>query len=161
MEIFQDLPDVDAVFVAVGGGGLIGGIATYLKAVKPTVKIIGCQPSQSAVMSASVKAGKILDLPSGDTLSDGTAGGVEEDSVTFDLCKSLVDEWILVTEEEISKAVYLFMENHHKIVEGAAGVALAAFLKEHEKFRGQNVVIISCGANISMDKLKDVILQWA
>ncbi|CAH3175755.1 unnamed protein product [Porites lobata] len=161
VEILQDLPDVDAVFVAVGGGGLIGGIATYLKAVKPTVKIIGCQPSQSAVMSASVKAGKILDLPSGDTLSDGTAGGVEEDSVTFDLCKSLVDEWILVTEEEISKAVYLFMENHHKIVEGAAGVALAAFLKEHEKFRGQNVVIISCGANISMDKLKDVILQWA
>lgn len=160
VEIFQDLPDVDAVFVSVGGGGLIGGIAAYLKTVKPTVKVIGCQPSQSPVMSASVKAGKILDLPSGDTLSDGTAGGVEENSVTFDLCKSFVDEWILVTEEEISKAVYQFMENHHKIVEGAAGVAIAAFLKEHEKFQGQNVMIILCGANISMKTLKEIISQW-
>jgi len=160
VEIFQDLPEVDAVFVAVGGGGLIGGIAAYLKAVKPSVKMIGCQPLQSAVMAASVKAGKILDLPSGETLSDGTAGGVEENSVTFDLCKSLVDEWILVTEEEISRAVYQFMENHHKIVEGAVGVAIAAFVKEQERFLGQNVVIISCGANISMKKLKEIIFQW-
>lgn len=159
-EIFEDLADVDSVFVAVGGGGLIGGIAAYLKSVKPGIKMIGCQPSQSAVMSESVKAGKILDLPSGDTLSDGTSGGVEENSVTFDLCKYLVDEWILVSEEEISRAVYQFMENHHKIVEGAAGVAIAAYLKDHNRFQGQNVVIISCGANITMKKLKEVILQW-
>lgn len=159
VEIFEDLADVDAVFVSVGGGGLIGGIAAYLKSVKDAIKMIGCQPSQSAVMSESVKAGKILDLPSGDTLSDGTAGGIEENSVTFDLCKYLVDEWILVSEEEISKAVYQFMENHHKIVEGAAGVAIAAYLKEHERFQGQNVVIISCGANITMKRLKEVILQ--
>ncbi|RMX47406.1 hypothetical protein pdam_00019333 [Pocillopora damicornis] len=173
VEIFEDLADVDSVFVAVGGGGLIGGIAAYLKSVKPGIKtllmptqllilmqMIGCQPSQSAVMSESVKAGKILDLPSGDTLSDGTSGGVEENSVTFDLCKYLVDEWILVSEEEISRAVYQFMENHHKIVEGAAGVAIAAYLKDHNRFQGQNVVIISCGANITMKKLKEVILQW-
>jgi len=80
--------------------------------------------------------------------------------VTFELCKSLVDEWILVSEEEISKAVYQFMENHHKIVEGAAGVAIAAYMKEQTKFQGQSVVIISCGANIAMNKLKEIILQW-
>ncbi|KAJ7365906.1 hypothetical protein OS493_002636 [Desmophyllum pertusum] len=160
VEILEDLPNVDAVFVSVGGGGLIVGIAAYLKSVKPSVKIIGCQPSQSAVMTESVKAGKILDLPSGDTLSDGTAGGIEENSVTFDLCKSLVDEWILVSEREISKAVYQFMDNHHKIVEGAAGVAIAAYVKVQENFQGQNVVIISCGANIGMNKLKEIILQW-
>lgn len=85
VEIFDDLPDVDAVFVSVGGGGLIGGIAAYLKSVKPSVKMIGCQPSQSAVMAESVKAGKILDLPSGVTLSDGTAGGIEENAVGTEL----------------------------------------------------------------------------
>lgn len=65
-----------------------------------------------------------------------------------------------MTEEEISKAVYHFIENHHKIIEGAAGVALAAYLREKERFWGQNVVIISCGGNISMEKLKEIILKW-
>ena len=81
-EILDDLPDVDAVFVSVGGGGMIGGIAAYLKATKPKVKVIGCQPIRSKVMYESVQVGEIIDEESLDTLSDGTGGGVEKGSVS-------------------------------------------------------------------------------
>ena len=80
-EILEDLPDVDAVFVSVGGGGLIGGIASYIKAIRPEVRVVGCQPERSKVMYESIKAGRIVQESSGETLSDGTAGGLEEDSV--------------------------------------------------------------------------------
>ncbi|XP_078602279.1 L-threonine ammonia-lyase-like isoform X2 [Branchiostoma floridae x Branchiostoma japonicum] len=156
-EILEDLPDVDAVFVPVGGGGLIAGIAAYIKAVKPTVKVVGCQPAHSAVMAKSVEAGRILDLPSLDTLSDGTAGGVEEGSITFPICQQCVDDWVLVEEDVISDAIYFMMADHHKIVEGAAGVAIGAFLQTAQKYHGKSVAIISCGANISIEKLKKII----
>ncbi|XP_072051609.1 putative threonine dehydratase [Amphiura filiformis] len=157
LEIYDTLPEVDAVFVPVGGGGLIAGIAAYLKQAKPSIKIIGCQPAASCVMSESIKAGKIIDIPSYDTLSDATAGGIEEGAVTFDFCRSLVDEWVMVSEKEISDAVYLILEKHHKLIEGAAGVSVASFLKTAQAYEGKNVVIISCGANIGMDQLKKII----
>ncbi|XP_031559687.1 uncharacterized protein LOC116295871 [Actinia tenebrosa] len=157
LEIHEDLPSVDVVFVAVGGGGLISGIATYFKAVKPDVKVIGCQPVESAVLYHSVKACKILDLSSGDTLSDGTAGGVEQGSVTLDLCKSLVDDWVLVTEQNIGKAVYDVLDKHHKIVEGATGVTIAAYLKTKDQYEGKTVAIVSCGGNISIKTIKSII----
>ncbi|XP_078701585.1 L-threonine ammonia-lyase-like [Branchiostoma floridae x Branchiostoma belcheri] len=156
-EILEDLPHVDAVFVPVGGGGLIAGIAAYIKAVKPTAKIVGCQPARSAVMAQSVAAGRILDLPSLDTLSDGTAGGVEEGSITFPICQQCVDDWVLVEEDVIADAIYFMMSDHHKIVEGAAGVAIGAFLQTAQKYHGKSVAIISCGANISIEKLKEII----
>ncbi|CAH1254141.1 SRR [Branchiostoma lanceolatum] len=156
-EILEDLPDVDAVFVPVGGGGLIAGIAAYIKALKTTAKVVGCQPAHSAVMAKSVEAGRILDLPSLDTLSDGTAGGVEEGSITFPICQQCVDDWVLVEEDVISDAIYFMMAEHHKIVEGAAGVAIGAFLKTAQKYHGKSVAIISCGANISMEKIKKII----
>ncbi|XP_013390769.1 uncharacterized protein LOC106159121 isoform X2 [Lingula anatina] len=159
-EIFEDLPDVDAVLISVGGGGLVSGIAAFMKHVKPEVRIIGCQPSLSKVMFECVKAGRILFEDSGDTLSDGTAGGIEEGSVTFEFCKKYIDEWILVPEEQIERAIYFMMEHHHRIVEGAAGTAIGAFMQEPEKFKDQNVAIISCGANISMDKIKMIINKY-
>ncbi|KAK3709915.1 hypothetical protein QZH41_020041 [Actinostola sp. cb2023] len=114
-EIYEDLPSVDVVFVSVGGGGIIGGVASYLKSVKPGVKVIGCETDQSPAMSESQKAGKIIEVPNKPTLSDGTAGGIEQGSITFDLCRRVVDEWVIVTEEEISKAIYNVMEHHHKV----------------------------------------------
>ena len=157
VELARQLPDLDAVFVAVGGGGLIGGIAAYLKARRPGVQIIGCQPANSDVMWQSVQAGHVLDLPSLPTLSDGTAGGVEQDALTFALCRDLVDEWVHVSEEEIAESMRQVMETHHVLVEGASGVAVAGMEKLAARYTGQRVVAVLCGANISLAVLKTIL----
>lgn len=161
MEILQDLADVGAIFVSVGGGGLVSGIAAYVKAKRPQCQIVGCSPRRSKVMHESVKAGHIIEEESEDTLSDGTAGGVERESVTFPLCRDLVDRWVLVEEEEIAQAVYYCLKQHKKVVEGAAGVALAAVKKTADFYTGQKVVAVMCGANISMANLKTIINTYA
>lgn len=157
VEIAKQLPDVDAVFVAVGGGGLISGIGCVLKARNKDVRITGCQPAASAVMAKSVEAGYILDIPSDTTLSDGTAGGVEAGSITFDLCREVVDEFILVSESQIAAAMRQYVEAEHQLIEGAAGVAIAALLGETGILRGTKVVVVICGANISRAALKSII----
>jgi threonine dehydratase len=157
VEIARQLAQIDAVFVALGGGGLISGIATYLKAVSPNVQIIACSPSHSAVMQHSVAAGQIIEEESLPTLSDGTAGGVEPGAITFPLVRDLVDRYVDVSEAEIAAALRLFLETHHLLIEGAAGVAIAAYLQVKEQFVGKNVVIVLCGANISLETLKSVI----
>ena len=137
--------------------GLISGIAGYLKSIWPQVKVIGCSPANSQVMIQSVEAGEILDLPSEPTLSDGTAGGVEAGSVTFDLCRDLVDEYIVVSEDEIASSLVEFIGAHHMLIEGSAAVAIASFIKHRHEFKGQRVIILLCGANISLDTLKQVL----
>jgi threonine dehydratase len=157
VELARQLGQIDAVFVSLGGGGLISGIAGYLKSVHPNIQIIGCSPENSQVMIQSIKAGKILDLPSLSTLSDGTAGGIEAGSITFALCRDLVDEYMTVTEDEIKKSLRLFMETHHMLIEGAAAVAIASYLKTCQQWIGKNVVIIICGGNISLETLKGLL----
>jgi len=157
LELHRQLDHVDAVFVAVGSGGLISGTAGYLKSRWPDVRFIGCSPANSAVMMESVKAGRILDLPSRPTISDGTAGGVEEDSITFDLVRVLVDEWVTVTEEEIADGLRLFLDAEHVLIEGAAAVAVASYEKLAARFRDQTVVIVICGGNISADTLRTLL----
>ena len=157
VELARQLDQIDAVFISIGGGGLISGVARYLKSVHPDVKIIGCSPENSHVMIQSVKAGRILDLSSLPTLSDSTAGGIEAGSITFDLCREFVDEYVTVTEEEIKENLRLFMEMHHMLIEGAAAVAIASYLKMRNRFTGINVVIVICGANISLETLKEVL----
>ncbi len=161
VELARQLDEIDTVFASLGGGGLVSGIAGYLKSVRPDVRIIGCSPENSQVMIQSVKAGKILDLPSLPTLSDGTAGGIEAGSITFELCRKLVDEYVTVTEDEIKQSLRLFMEAHHMLIEGAAGVAIASYLKLGERFAGKNVVIVICGANIGLETLKEVLCDSA
>lgn len=157
VELAQQLKDIDCVFVTVGGGGLISGIATYLKSISPTTKIIGCLPENSAEMYHSVKAGKFVHMESKPSVSDGSAGGFEEGSITFPLCQKLVDDWTLVTEEEIEDAIRLILHAHHKLIEGAAGVAVASFLKRQDEFKGKNVVVLICGSNISTNTLKAIL----
>jgi threonine dehydratase len=157
VELARQLDEIDAVFVALGGGGLVSGIAAHFKSIRPEVKIMGCSPENSQVMIQSVKAGEILDLPSRPTLSDSTAGGLEEGAITFDLCRELVDEYITVTEDEIRESLRDFIRNQHMLIEGAAAVAVASYLKVRERFEGRSVVLIICGANIGLETLKSVL----
>lgn len=157
LEILRQQPEVDAVFVAVGGGGLISGIGSILKATRPGVKIVSCQPAASAVMTESVRAGEILELPSEATLSDGTAGGIEDGAVTFDLCGALIDRFLVVDEAEIAEGMREFIDAQHQLIEGAAGVAVAGLLQSEKDYAGKNVVVVICGGNIARQTLKGIL----
>jgi len=157
IELEQQIDEIDTVFVPVGGGSLVSGIAGYLKSVNKNIGIIGCQPVNSAVMYESVKAGKIIDMESKPTISDGSAGGIEKGAITFDICKNFIDDFILVTEEEIKEAIKLALEKHYMLIEGAAALSVASFIKEKEKFKNKNIVLIISGSKISVDILKEVL----
>jgi len=156
-ELTNQLDQIDAVYVALGGGGMISGIAAFLKSKNPAVQIIGCSPENSQVMIQSVKAGRILDLPSLPTLSDGTAGGVEPGSITLDLCREFVDDYMTVTESEIRASLREFMQAQHMLIEGSAAVAVAACKKHSKRLAGKNVAVIICGGNISLETLKTIL----
>jgi len=142
------LDRADALFVALGGGGLLSGVAAWLKERWPRLHIVGCSPENSAVMIGSLAAGRILELPSRPTLSDGTAGGMEPDAITFPLCQALGDEWLTVTETEILQAMRLLRDTHGMLVEGAAGVAMAGYLRQAARWRGSAAIVILCGGNV-------------
>ena len=156
IEIQEQLPDVDAIFIAVGGGGLTAGVASVLKASNPDVVVYGCQPEASAVMARSIEAGEILDLPSAPTLSDGTAGGIEAEAITFDLCRTLIDDSIIVSEAEIAAAMRIYLDAEKEPLEGAAGVALAGLLKHKDAVSGRKVAVIVCGGNVSQQVLDNI-----
>ncbi len=157
VELARQLERIDAVYVALGGGGLISGIAGYLKSLDPGVEIIACSPANSSVMAESVRAGRILDLESEPTLSDGTAGGVEAGAVTFDLCRSLVDRFLEVSEARIEDAMRLVIGRHHVLVEGAAAVPVAALLEDRDRLAGRRVAVVLCGANVSLETLRAIL----
>jgi threonine dehydratase len=157
VELAEQMETVDAVIIAVGGGGLIGGTAAFLKSRMPNVRVIGASPKNSPVMALSVRAGHVVEYASELTLSDGTAGGVEQDAITFDLCRTLVDEWVDVTEDEIATAMRDFIADHHQLIEGSAAVALAALAQRAGELRGQRVAVVLCGGNLSLDTLRKVL----
>ena len=157
VEIESQSDELDAIIISVGGGGLMAGTASYLRSVWPNIKIIGCSPENSAVMIHSMKAGEVLELESIPTLSDGTAGGVEKDSITFPIWCELIDDTILLTEDEIKNAMVLYMQHEHQLLEGAAGTAVAALLKMKNELKGKKVAVVICGGNIGLDTLRQVI----
>ena len=157
LELERQLDQFDAVIAPIGGGGLISGVAGYLKSSDREVGLFGCQPFNSPVMYESVKAGRIIEMESKPTISDGTSGGIEAGSVTFDICMECVDDILLVDEDQIVNAIRLLLEYHHILVEGAGALSTASFLKNRERFEGKTVVLIISGAKISMETLRKVI----
>lgn len=152
IEIAEQVEDLDAVFIAVGGGGLISGIGTTLKHLSPKTQIIGCWPANAPSMYASLKAGKIIEIEEQETLSDGTAGGVEPGAITFPVCQQVIDRCELVSEQEIRDAMRLIARTDRWMIEGAAGVALATALRLAPEFQGKKVAVVLCGKNIVLEK---------
>jgi threonine dehydratase len=152
VELARQAPELAAVFVSVGGGGLISGIGTALKRLNPRTRIIGVWPENSPCMLAALQAGAIVDTAEYPTLSDATAGAVEVGSVTFPICGAVIDETLTVTEAEIAAAMRAIAQNDRWMIEGAAGVAVAGLLKSAPDYPGRKLAAILCGRNISLDK---------
>ena len=148
VELLRQLPDLDAIFIATGGGGLISGIGALLHQLAPRAEVIGCWPENSAVLYESVRAGRIVEAPELPTLSESTAGGVEQGSITFDLCREVMHHGVLVTEDEILSAMR-WGHAQGWAMEGASGVALAAYFKEAARYAGRKAVVLICGGNPS------------
>jgi len=151
MELLEQLTELDAVFVSVGGGGLIGGIGTALRHQRPRTRVVGVWPENSVDLLKRLRPDQVADATERPTLSDSTAGAIEPDSVTIDICKGVIDETVTVTEAEIAQAMRQIAESEHWIAEGSAGVALAGVVKRAAAYGGRNVAVVLCGRNIALD----------
>jgi len=156
LEIDAAVPRFEDVLVPVGGGGLIAGIAAYLKAVRPGAWVIGVEPETSAFMAASLAAGRLVDIDEGETIADAVAGGIEPGSITFALCRDLVDSIEVVPEPSIAAALRLVHESHGRVVEGAGALPFAALLHSPGRFAGRAVVAVASGGNIAPWRFRDV-----
>ncbi len=140
---------LDAIFVAVGGGGLIGGIGMHLKRESPATEIVGCWPENSPALHECMRAGRFLDVfTDKPTYSTSTAGGVEPGAITLEIARRTIDRSILVTEAEILDATRRFFREEGQVIEGAAGVAVAAYLRNAADYAGKTVAIVICGGNL-------------
>ena len=151
IELMRQSPDLDAVFMSVGCGGLIGGAGTAIKQVSPRTRIIGPSPENSPAMLRSLEAGEIVETQDIPTLSDGTAGALEPGSITFPICQAVIDDVVSISEAEIAHAMRRIAESDRWMVEGAAGVALGGLIKTAAAYRGRKVAVVLCGRNIALD----------
>ena len=156
LEIFNDLDNIDAIVVPIGGGGLISGIAYTVKQIRPSVKVYGVQVSGAPSMYNSVKDGEIECLQSVSTIADGIA--VKQPGVnTYELVKEYVDEIALVTDDEVASAILALIEKQKMIAEGAGAVAVAAVMFNKFDLKGKRVVALVSGGNIDVTSLSRVI----
>lgn len=156
LELLEQCPDLDAVVVPVGGGGLIAGVALAVKARNPKVQVIGVQAGEIAAMKASLEAGTRVTLPAAATIADGIAVR-EAGERTFQLVKTLVDALVTVDEEEIANAILLLLEIEKTVVEGAGATTLAALVNRKIALQGKTVVLVLSGGNIDVNVIARII----
>lgn len=156
LELAEQIPDMDAIIVPVGGGGLIAGIAFTVKSLNPNVKVYGVQASGAPSMYSSLKSGKIETLSGVSTIADGIAVKQPGD-LTYEICQKYVDEIVTVTDDEIAAAILALMEQHKLVTEGAGAVSVAAAMFNKIDIRGKKVVCLLSGGNIDVTILSRVI----
>lgn len=157
VEILDDWPDCDAIIAPIGGGGLISGIGLWAKAVKPGLRLVGVQPSASPPMYAYLEAGSTAPMPIAPTLADGVAGNIERSSITWRMCKQLVDEVVLAEEDEIAGAIRWAVEVPHLLLEGSAVLGIAALLARRGGLDGRHVAVVITGRNLDPEVLRRVL----
>ncbi len=158
VEILEQIDgDIDAIFIPIGGGGLISGIATYVKETKPNIKIIGVEPEDSSSMKLSLEANKPITLDHVGIFADGVAVKRVGD-IPFKLCKKYVDEIITVTTDETCAAIQAIYEQTRSIVEPSGALSLAGITKyiSYHKNKNKTYVGINCGANVNFDRLRHI-----
>ena len=156
LELVEQLPDLDAVIVPVGGGGLIAGIAYTIKTLIPHVKVYGVEATGAPSMKNSIEHGVMEELPSISTIADGIAVKKPGD-MTYEFCKKYVDKIVTVTDDEISAAILALMEQHKLVTEGAGAVAVAAAMFNKVDIQGKKVLCLLSGGNIDVTILSRVI----
>lgn len=147
-EILEDWPECDAMVVPIGGGGLIAGIGLWAKAVKPGLRLVGVQPSASPPMYAYLESNSTKPMPIAPTLADGVAGNIERESITWKMCRQLVDEVVLVDEEQIADAMAWSLGVHHLVVEGSAALGIAALRARLGGLADRRVAVVLTGRNV-------------
>lgn len=156
LELIEQVPDLDAVIVPIGGGGLISGIAYTLKTLKPSVKVYGVQAAGAPSMLKSLDDGEIEELPSVSTIADGIAVK-KPGNLTYEICKKYVDKIVTVSDDEISAAILALMEQHKLVTEGAGAVSVAAAMFGKLDIEGKKTVCLLSGGNIDVTILSRVI----
>jgi threonine dehydratase len=156
-EILDDWPEVDTIVVPIGGGGLIAGIGVWAKAVNPGVRLIGVQPAASPPMYAHFETGSTDAMPIAPTLADGVAGNIERTSITWKLCRQLVDEIVLVEEDEIASAMRWALDVPHILLEGSAALGIAALRPGLLELADRQVAVVITGRNVTTETLRAVL----
>jgi threonine dehydratase len=156
LEIHEQVPDVDTVIVPIGGGGLIGGISTALKALDDSVRVIGVQAELASTVHESLRKGTPVDETSPKTIADGIAtGSISE--LTLGLIEEHVDEVVTVSDDDIARAILTVLERAKQLVAGAGAASVAAMLSDRVDVEGETVVPLLCGGNIDMSMLQTVL----
>ena len=159
LEIHESLPDVDTVIVPIGGGGLISGIATAIKNLKPEVQVYGVEPERASSMYQSIKNGKITHLSDTTSIADGLATR-EPGKLTFDCVRQYVNEILLVSEAEIERAVFRTVKECHLVIEPSAAAAIAALLEKLHPRKDAKIAVVVSGGNISLKFLQTILSKY-
>jgi len=153
LELFEDAPDLDAVVVPIGGGGLISGVAVAARAIAPSCAVIGVEVEASCAFLTSVRAGALVEIVPGTTIADGLGGNPDPQTITFAFVQKLVDRIVTVSEEDLAAAIAGLVESEHLIAEGAGAAAAAAILGGRVALRGSRAAALLTGSNIDRARL--------
>jgi threonine dehydratase len=159
LEILEQCEAVDNVFVSMGGGGLISGIGSVMKAFSPRTKVYGVSAVNSMALAESMVAGHVVETEHRDTLAEAVAGGLDSDTITLPIAISVVDHVVKCDENEIKAALKVLALDENMLVEGSAALALAGFMKVAHNVSNEISVIVLCGGNFDQAVIKDAIFS--